>query len=141
MLLSGTAVLIVAEEAEGRLTLYTTLMEPEKTYNVPKNVWHNIALAEDARVLIVENSNTHLGDFEFRDLSEKEKTELEQDLTGLEQEYTTSQPGENLPTTIGALKKEYYASQEKLWEAEGKLDEIKEKYPECWNGLAGCGRN
>ena len=81
VLFSGTAVLIVAEEVGGRLTLYTTLMEPEKTYNVPKNVWHNIALAEDARVLIVENSNTHLGDFEFRDLSEEEKAELERHLT------------------------------------------------------------
>ncbi|MCP4395866.1 MAG: hypothetical protein GY801_00950 [bacterium] len=81
VLFSGTAVLIVAEEMAGRLTVCTTLMEPEKTYNVPKNVWHNIALAEDARVLIVENSNTHLGDFEFRELREKEKTELEQRLT------------------------------------------------------------
>ncbi len=81
VLFSGTAVLIVAEEVEGSLTLYTTLMEPEKTYNVPKNVWHNIALAEDGRVLIVENNNTHLGDFEFRDLSEQEKAELEQHLT------------------------------------------------------------
>lgn len=81
VLFSGTAVLIVAEEEGGTLTLQPTLMEPEKTYNVPKNVWHNIALAEDARVLIVENCNTHLGDFEFRDLSQTEKSELEQQLT------------------------------------------------------------
>ena len=40
-------------------------------YNIPKGVWHNIALSTDAEVFIVENSNTHLSDFEYYYLSEK----------------------------------------------------------------------
>ena len=35
-------------------------LEAGVTYNVPKGVWHNIAMREGSTVLIVENANTHL---------------------------------------------------------------------------------
>ena len=33
-------------------------MEPGKVYSTPKGVWHHLVLSPDARVLVVENSNT-----------------------------------------------------------------------------------
>ncbi len=46
----------------GSATLYTdsekTQMEAGVVYNIPKGEWHHIVVSEDAKVLIVENSNT-----------------------------------------------------------------------------------
>ena len=44
-------------------------MRPLCAYNIRRGVWHKIAMQPGSRVLIVENCNTHLGDFEFYDLS------------------------------------------------------------------------
>ena len=52
------------------------LMKRNITYNIPKNRWHNIAMEEGCKVLIVEKSNTHLGDYEFKYLSESILAEM-----------------------------------------------------------------
>ena len=47
---------------EGNAKLYTDVqevaMEKGKIYNVPACVWHHIVLSEDAKVLVIENSDT-----------------------------------------------------------------------------------
>lgn len=65
ILLEGKAVLITSLDINKGVYNYT-LMENGAVYNIPKKVWHNIVLSEDADVIIVENANTHI---------EKEKSE------------------------------------------------------------------
>ena len=52
VLVQGKATLIIGEECE------RVEMEPLKYYNVRAGIWHNIVVSEDARVLIMESSNT-----------------------------------------------------------------------------------
>ena len=65
ILLSGIAVLIASSQPDGKGSFEVVNMEPGVTYNIPMGVWHNIAMAPDAQIIIVENSNTHLGDVEY----------------------------------------------------------------------------
>lgn len=69
VLLKGQAVLISATIVDGEVSYEVVNMQPQVCYNIPVNVWHNIALYDDTQVLIIEADNTHLGDFEFYDLS------------------------------------------------------------------------
>ena len=76
VLLEGKAVLI-AVVFEGDSPIFQIeLMKKNETYNIPKNRWHNIAMEEGSKVLIVEKSNTHLGDYEFKYLSESILAEM-----------------------------------------------------------------
>ncbi len=52
VLLCGRAELLIGEKGE------PVEMEPNKLYNIKKGVWHNIRVSRDAKVLIVENSET-----------------------------------------------------------------------------------
>jgi hypothetical protein len=45
-------------------------------YNIPKGVWHNIALSQDAEVVIIENDDTHLHDFGYYFLNEQQRETL-----------------------------------------------------------------
>jgi hypothetical protein len=76
VLTKGTAVLIgaVADNEVFRFELIK--MKAGVTYNIPVNLWHNIAMDRDAEVIIVEKSNTHLGDFVYRELITQEKENL-----------------------------------------------------------------
>lgn len=76
LLLMGKAVLILAEILNEDPIFEVELMEPSIIYNVPKNRWHNIVMEKGSKVLIVEKSNTHLGDFEYQYLTEKKIEEL-----------------------------------------------------------------
>jgi mannose-6-phosphate isomerase-like protein (cupin superfamily) len=80
-LIEGKAVLIAAEIQEDKITYDLELMKPGITYNIPKGVWHNIAMYENSKVLIIENANTHLplpdGDYSFHYLSKQEQLELQ----------------------------------------------------------------
>ena len=62
VLLSGSATLIVGEDAE------RIQMEPLKIYNVRAGAWHNIFVSPDARVLVVENADTSKDNTEYLDL-------------------------------------------------------------------------
>ena len=76
LLMAGQAVLVAAEIQQNRIAFEVTNMKPEVLYNIPKGCWHNIALSSDAAVSITEDANTHLGDYEFHYLNEKEQKEL-----------------------------------------------------------------
>lgn len=76
VLLKGKAVLISAKIKSGNLVFEVELMQPKNTYNIPKNLWHNIAMEKGSEVLIVEKSNTHLNDCSYLDLSKNKINEL-----------------------------------------------------------------
>ncbi|MDR1182382.1 MAG: hypothetical protein LBL13_10445 [Bacteroidales bacterium] len=76
VLLQGRSALIAAEIKNGIISYEVIAMQPNVVYNIPKNKWHKIAMLEESQVLIVENNNTHLGDFEFYNLNEMQKKQL-----------------------------------------------------------------
>lgn len=76
ILLQGHAVLIAAAVKGKEVTFEMELLEPNKTYNIPKGLWHNIAMTEECQLIIVEKSNTHVSDFEHHDLTEEEYKEM-----------------------------------------------------------------
>lgn len=76
ILIKGHAVLIAALIEDDRVKYEMELMHLNKTYNIPKDMWHNIAMTEDCEIIIVEKSNTHISDFEHFDLNHKQCEEL-----------------------------------------------------------------
>lgn len=76
VLTKGTAVLIAAVLEDEKFSFELIKMEAGITYNIKANLWHNIAMDTDAQAIIVEKSNTHLGDFIFRSLSVEEQSIL-----------------------------------------------------------------
>lgn len=76
ILFSGTAVLVAADVAGDGISFECVRMRPGVTYNIPAGVWHNIGMSDDARMIIVERSNTHLGDCRYRPFSDVEAERL-----------------------------------------------------------------
>ena len=76
LLMNGQAVLIAAEIKQDSLGFEVINMKPRVLYNIPKGCWHNIALSTDAEVLITEDANTHLGDYEYHYLGVEQQKEL-----------------------------------------------------------------
>jgi mannose-6-phosphate isomerase-like protein (cupin superfamily) len=76
VLLRGRSALIAADIKNDLISYEVIDMQPNVVYNIPTNRWHKIAMMEESQVLIVENNNTHLGDFEFYHLNKKQKQEL-----------------------------------------------------------------
>lgn len=70
ILKKGVAVLIAAEVIKDEIEFEVVKMQEGLLYNIPKGMWHNIALAPGTEVFIIENSNTHLTDFEYHYLTE-----------------------------------------------------------------------
>lgn len=62
VLLQGEATLVIGERPE------RVKMQPLKYYNVRAGVWHHIFVSEDARVLVVENSDTSRENTDFRSI-------------------------------------------------------------------------
>lgn len=77
VLLEGKSVLIAASIDNNLVSYHAVDMKPGIVYNIPRNVWHKIAMHPGSKVLIVENPDTHLDDFEFYHLSEMQKAALE----------------------------------------------------------------
>lgn len=80
LLIEGEAVLIAADINDRGVDFELSKMKPSILYNIPKGCWHNIALWEGAKVLIIEDANTHLpmpdGDYKFYYLTDKQQMEL-----------------------------------------------------------------
>jgi len=60
VLLSGKCILFCAEldDDHNIIDISTWDMEPHKTYNIKRGVYHTHTLSDDGKVLIVENSDT-----------------------------------------------------------------------------------
>ena len=67
VLLEGSAYLTIG------LEMTRVDLEPNKIYNVKKGVWHSHIMSPDAKVLIVENSNTSAANSDKLPLSELSK--------------------------------------------------------------------
>ncbi len=76
VLLKGQVVLITAEKNGDHLSFRMVKMKEGITYNIPKKTWHNIAMSQDAQVIIIEDANTHLGDFEYYYMGAEQKAEM-----------------------------------------------------------------
>lgn len=76
VLMEGTAILIVANRMDGKLGFELSIMKPNITYNIPKGIWHNIAMEIGSKVLIIEKSNTHINDVWYKELDVNEITDL-----------------------------------------------------------------
>jgi hypothetical protein len=88
ILVEGESVLIGAEETSGGLQFEMIRMEPGVTYNIPAGMWHGIAMYASDLVIIVEKSETHLNDVEFRPLSTEERTSLQTLVRECAESYT-----------------------------------------------------
>ena len=73
ILLRGGAVLLEADYESKQPIFHALNMKPFLMYDVPQGVWHNIAMAPDALLLIVEKDGTHLNDVAYRDFSEEDR--------------------------------------------------------------------
>lgn len=74
--MEGNAILIVAAIVNNEPVFEVEYMMLNKVYNIPKDVWHNIAMEPESEVLIAEKANTHISDFEHLELSNSKQEEL-----------------------------------------------------------------
>ena len=74
--LKGQPILITANLINEEPSFKVNVMKPYVIYNIPQNVWHNIAMEKGSEVLIIEKSNTHVNDVEYLHLTEKQIAEL-----------------------------------------------------------------
>ncbi|SFD12918.1 hypothetical protein [Algibacter pectinivorans] len=78
VLTKGNSVLIAAKIEDGEPVFELQLMEQHKVYNIPQDMWHNIAMEKGSEVIIIEKSNTHISDFEFFPLNNDKQIELKE---------------------------------------------------------------
>ena len=78
ILFEGTAILIAAEMEDDYISYEVINMCKGVTYNIPQGKWHNIAMDRDARMIIVEKSDTHLNDCTLFSLDDSQKEVLYQ---------------------------------------------------------------
>ena len=93
VLLDGRAALIGAQVDDGGVAYEAVDMRPLCAYNIRRGVWHKIAMQPGSRVLIVENCNTHLGDFEFYDLSAEQIAALRETVVKVWSEENGNEDG------------------------------------------------
>lgn len=75
--LEGRPVLgAIALDGSGEVRLEAESMDDGVTYNIPQGVWHTICMSPGDVVLIVERSNTHALDVQYRDLSASESAQV-----------------------------------------------------------------
>ncbi|MGB3151910.1 MAG: hypothetical protein WBB27_14725 [Maribacter sp.] len=74
--IAGTAVLIVAKIVDNEPHFEIERMKINQIYNIPKGVWHNIAMEKGSEVFIAEKANTHISDFKHLALSNEKRKEL-----------------------------------------------------------------
>ena len=78
VLLKGKSILITVDLINEEPMFKADVMKPYFTYNIPQNVWHNIAMEKGSEVLIIEKSNTHLNDVEYLNLTDKQISKLKE---------------------------------------------------------------
>ena len=76
VLLDGCCTLVYATEEGNHLNLVTVDMIPCTVYQIPPSLWHNTIMTRDAKLLLIENSNTSMENSDLRDLTENEISRL-----------------------------------------------------------------
>lgn len=74
----GSGALVIAEP-EG---ICVVDAEPGVIYNVTIGTWHTVIGTRDSSWIIVENKDTHLGDTEYRDMTDDEMDRFNRQLPG-----------------------------------------------------------
>ncbi len=72
VLLSGSCTLISAEETANGMVFDKVIMVPNKVYNIPMTLWHNTITTKEAKMILIEDSNTGESNSNFYKLSKKE---------------------------------------------------------------------
>ncbi len=80
-MMEGKAVLVGAEIHGDQIQYDPQIMVPGVVYNIRKEVWHTIVMLPGARVLIIENADTHLNDCEFHYFTEEQKADFVEEVT------------------------------------------------------------
>ena len=83
ILLKGKACLVEADYEGGEPVFDGVCMETFVLYNVPQGVWHNIAMAPDTLLLIVEKDGTHLGDVAYNYFREEDSRKMNELISSL----------------------------------------------------------
>ena len=76
ILIAGKAVLVAATIIDDEPHFEAEQLKLNHIYNIPKGIWHNIAMEEGSEIFIAEKSNTHISDFKHLVLSNSKKDEL-----------------------------------------------------------------
>ena len=58
VLLQGRAMIFLADGMDRPENISCRTLEPNKIYTVPKGVWHQPVMTKDAKILLIEKSNT-----------------------------------------------------------------------------------
>ena len=58
ILLAGSAVLIYAENLDGRSAIHVKKLKAGKVFQVPQGLWFNNVLSRDAKLVYIEDSDT-----------------------------------------------------------------------------------
>jgi len=69
----GVAELIAAKKKDKELNFEMIKMVQNDIYNIPKGVWHAIAMKEEAEIILVVDVNTHLENYELYEMSEEQR--------------------------------------------------------------------
>lgn len=72
VLLKGSCTLVYGTEEEGDLSLKTVEMRPHAVYQIPPTLWHNTIMTKEAKLLLIENSDTSMENSDLRDLTKEE---------------------------------------------------------------------
>ena len=72
VLLSGSCVLLYADEINGQLVIEAEKMQPLKVYNIPRSLWHNTVTTKDVKLILVEDSSTGMENSDVLTLNESQ---------------------------------------------------------------------
>lgn len=72
VLLNGSCTLVYATEEGNSLDLKTIEMKPYAVYQIPPSLWHNTIMTKEAKLLLIENSDTSMENSDLWDLTEEE---------------------------------------------------------------------
>lgn len=76
ILFEGVGVLIAADVQNDQIKYELINMKKGVSYNIPAGRWHNIGMDKNAKIIIVEKSETHLNDCTLLELADDQKEEL-----------------------------------------------------------------
>ena len=76
ILFEGIGVLIAADVKDDQIKYELINMKKGVAYNIPAGRWHNIGMNKDAKMVIVEKSDTHLNDCTLYELNESQREDL-----------------------------------------------------------------
>lgn len=78
ILVAGKAILITAEkDGEHFKNIELTLMEKDKVYNVPEEVWFYSITQKDTKIVYVQDSGCSMENSELCDLTPEEVTQIQ----------------------------------------------------------------